>query len=113
MNSIGSKKLDGSKDKLMHDVHAVLGDVEELLQATANQGGDKVAAIRAKISGSLADAKDSYLATQQQLVDKAKAAAKATDQYVQENPWQSVFIASGVGFIVGLITYRLVSSSKS
>jgi ElaB/YqjD/DUF883 family membrane-anchored ribosome-binding protein len=113
MNSIGPHKLDGSKDKLMHDVHAVLGDMEELLQATANQGGDKVAAIRAKISGRLADAKDSYLAVQQQVVDQTKAAAKATDEYVHENPWQSVFIASGVGFIVGLITYRLVASSKS
>jgi ElaB/YqjD/DUF883 family membrane-anchored ribosome-binding protein len=113
MNSIGPQKLDGSKDKLMHDVHAVLGDMEELLQATANQGGDKVAAIRAKISGRLADVKDSYMAVQQQVVDKTKATAKATDEYVHENPWQSVFIASGVGFIVGLITYRLVSSSKS
>ena|SRR5690349_12582369 len=101
------------KDKLITDVQAVLADAEELMGATANQGGEKVAAIRAKMTARLADAKDKLLDVERAVMQKAKAAAKATDAYVQDNPWQSVLIAGGVGFVVGFIVHRLVAAPKS
>jgi ElaB/YqjD/DUF883 family membrane-anchored ribosome-binding protein len=61
----------------------------------------------------LSDAKESFLATERQFVGKTKAAAKATDEYVQENPWQSALIAGGVGFVLGFIVQRLVATPKS
>ena len=30
----------------------------------------------------------------------------ATEDYVQSNPWQSVGIAAGVGFLIGLLASR-------
>jgi ElaB/YqjD/DUF883 family membrane-anchored ribosome-binding protein len=39
----------------------------------------------------------------QALVEKAKQAAKATNEYVHGNPWQSVIIAGGVGFLIGYL----------
>jgi ElaB/YqjD/DUF883 family membrane-anchored ribosome-binding protein len=113
MNSNGSKHIGSGKSRLIADVHTVLADVEELLQATANQGGDKVAAIRAKVSGSLSDAKEKLLVAEQRVVDKGRAAVKATDEYVHENPWQSALIAGGIGFLVGFIVTKLASSTKS
>jgi ElaB/YqjD/DUF883 family membrane-anchored ribosome-binding protein len=113
MNSIESKQNGSDKDRLMTDVHAVLTDAEELLHATVNQGGEKVTAIRAKMAARLSDAKEKFMVAERQVVEKTKAAAKATDEYVQENPWQSVLIASGVGFVIGFIVHRLVSSPKS
>lgn len=113
MNNIESKQNGNDKDRLMTDVHAVLTDAEELLHATANQGGEKVTAIRAKMTARLSDAKEKFMAAEQQVVEKAKAAAKATDEYVQTNPWQSVLIASGVGFVIGFIVHRMVSPPKS
>jgi ElaB/YqjD/DUF883 family membrane-anchored ribosome-binding protein len=113
MNSIESKQNGSDKDRLMSDVNAVLSDAEELLHATANQGGEKVTAIRAKMTARLSDAKERFMAAEQQVVEKAKAAAKATDEYVQTNPWQSVLIASGVGFVIGFIVHRMVSPQKS
>lgn len=113
MNSMESKQNGSDKDRLMTDVHAVLTDAEELLYATANQGGEKVTAIRAKMTARLSDAREKFMATERQVVEKTRAAAKATDEYVHENPWQSVLIASGVGFIVGFIVHRMVSPQKS
>ena len=101
------------KSRLVTDVQAVLADAEELMGATANQGGEKVAAIRAKMTARLADAKDKLLEVEREVVQKAKAAAKATDAYVQGNPWQSVLIAGGVGFALGFIVHRLVAPPKS
>ena len=40
------------------------------------------------------------------LVDKTKAAARATDDYVNDNPWQAVGIAAGIGFLLGVIIGR-------
>jgi ElaB/YqjD/DUF883 family membrane-anchored ribosome-binding protein len=101
------------KDKLVTDMHAVLADAEELMGATASQGGEKVAAIRAKMTARLADAKDKLQDVERDVLEKAKAAAKATDAYVQGNPWQSVLIAGGVGFALGFIVHRLATGSKS
>ena len=36
-----SKHIDNDRDRLVTDVQAVLADGEELLNATANQGGEK------------------------------------------------------------------------
>ena len=40
------------------------------------------------------------------MLDKTKQAARATDEYVHENPWKAVGIAAGVGFLVGLLISR-------
>jgi hypothetical protein len=37
---------------------------------------------------------------------KTKAAAKATDVYVHENPWHSVGMAASIGVVVGLLIGR-------
>ena len=37
---------------------------------------------------------------------RAREVADATDEYVRENPWQSVGIAAGVGLLVGLLRAR-------
>ena len=102
-----------SKGKLVADFQAVLADGEELLNATANQGGEKVTAIRAKMAERLTDAKQKLAAAQHVIVEKTRATAKATDQYVHENPWQSVLVAAGIGFIIGFVSHRMSTSSKS
>jgi ElaB/YqjD/DUF883 family membrane-anchored ribosome-binding protein len=43
------------------------------------------------------------ISEEQALVEKAKQVAKATDEYVHGNPWQSVIIAGGVGFLIGYL----------
>ena len=39
-------------------------------------------------------------------VEKAKATARATDDYVHENPWKAVGVAAGVGIILGMLIGR-------
>jgi ElaB/YqjD/DUF883 family membrane-anchored ribosome-binding protein len=41
-----------------------------------------------------------------QAVDRAKAAACATDDYVHDNPWQAIGIAAAVGIVVGPLMNR-------
>lgn len=95
-----------SKEKLMQDLRVVVADAEELLRATAGQAGDKAAAARERIQESLVVAKERLVAAERAVVEKTKQAAKATDEYVHENPWKAVGIAAGVGLIVGMLISR-------
>lgn len=95
------------KDKLMADLRAVVTDAEELLRATANQTGERVTAARARAAESLNAAKERLADAQATAVANARAAAKATDDYVHENPWKAMGVAAVVGLLLGaLISHR-------
>jgi len=95
-----------SKDKLVQDLKAVVSDAEELLRATANQAGEKISAARERIQDSMHRAKVKLADAEGVMLDKTKEAARATDEYVHENPWKAVGIAAGVGFLLGLLISR-------
>jgi ElaB/YqjD/DUF883 family membrane-anchored ribosome-binding protein len=95
-----------SKSRLIDDFNAVVTDAEALLKATASQGGDKFTEMRNKVDQSIKAAKASLDEAETALLVKTKAAAKVTDVYVHENPWQSVGVAVGIGFIVGWLSAR-------
>lgn len=95
-----------SKEKLMQDLRMVVADAEELLRATASQAGEKVSAARERIQGHLDAAKERLEDAEAMMIEKTKAAALATDEYVHDNPWRAVGIAAGVGFVVGMLIAR-------
>lgn len=94
------------KDQLMSDLKRVLSDAEALLVATAGDTGEEVTRLRSRVTATLSQAKTGLIDAQAAVVDKAKVAAKATDEYVHDNPWKSIGIAAGVGLLVGAIIGR-------
>jgi len=95
-----------SKEKLMEDLRLVVGDAEELLHATANQVGEGAAAARARIQNSLYAAKEHLVDAESAVIERTRQAAKATDQYVHNNPWQSIGISACAGVVVGMLVAR-------
>jgi ElaB/YqjD/DUF883 family membrane-anchored ribosome-binding protein len=97
---------DVTRDKLVSDMKTVIADAEELLKATASAAGDRVTAARAKVEESMRTAKVKIAAAEEAVVDRAKAAARATDDYVHAHPWKAVGTAAAVGVIVGMLIGR-------
>ena len=97
---------DVSKEKLVADLKVVVADAEELLRATASQAGEKVSAARERIQASLATAKVKLTDAEHALLEKSKQAAKATDEYVRDNPWQAVGVAAVAGLVLGVLISR-------
>jgi ElaB/YqjD/DUF883 family membrane-anchored ribosome-binding protein len=95
-----------TKEKLISDFKVVVADAEALLKASAGQGGEALAAVRARVEESLAVAKTKMHDAEEELLARTKAAAKATDEYVHEHPWNAVGVAAGVGLLVGLLISR-------
>jgi ElaB/YqjD/DUF883 family membrane-anchored ribosome-binding protein len=95
-----------SRDKIKSDLKTVLSDMDEYLRATASQTGEKIGVIRERLQEHMHRAKDRLADTREIVVDKTKEAAKATDEYVHDNPWRAVGIAAGIGLIIGMLIGR-------
>ena len=92
-----------STDKLMEDLRLVVTDAEELLRATAGQAGEKVAAARERAAQSIQVAKDRIAQAGYAAATQTRLAAKATDEYVHDNPWAAVGAAAAIGLVIGML----------
>lgn len=95
-----------SKEKLVTDLKIVISDTEELLRATAGAAGEKVSELRERLGVRLRDTKERVLDLEAALVDKTKAAARATDDFVHEEPWKAVGVAAALGLALGVLIGR-------
>ena len=102
----GGMEGEVDREKLVQDLRVVISYAEELLRATAGQAGEKISTARERIQNSLVAAKARLIAAEEAVVIKTKQAAKATDEYVHENPWKAVGIAAGAGLIIGMLISR-------
>lgn len=100
-----------SRDKLVEDVKILTKDVQDLLRATASVVGERATEARGKVEASLKVAQDKLGAFHETAKARGREAALATDEYVRDNPWNSVGIAAGVGFLVGLALAAVFSRS--
>jgi|SRR5687767_8185594 ElaB/YqjD/DUF883 family membrane-anchored ribosome-binding protein len=97
---------EASTDRLMSDLRNVLEDAEALLTATAGQAGERIQKARERAQETVRVARERLVDTQEEVVKQARKAAKETDRYVHDNPWQAVGIAAGVAFIIGVLVSR-------
>lgn len=93
-------------DKLLADLRLVVADAEELLRSTAGQAGEGAAELRAKVQASLTRARDGLAQAQEAALERARAAGRAADDFVHENPWRSIGFAAACGLVVGLLIGR-------
>lgn len=98
--------ISATKEQFMDELHSMVKDAEELLQATTTQTGEGAAAARARIQKSLQVVKGRLVAAEAVVMERTRHAAKVTDQYVHENPWKAIGISACVGAIVGMLIAR-------
>lgn len=102
--------IDVSRKKLIDDFNAVVQDAEGLLKALAASGTEKGSALRASAEAHLESARQRLRELQGDAVERSRAAVRATDEYVHDNPWQSIGVVAALaalaGFVVGLLMNR-------
>jgi ElaB/YqjD/DUF883 family membrane-anchored ribosome-binding protein len=96
----------GARDQLMADLKTVIADAEAWLRHGSSLSGEELKAAKAKFERTLVNAKDDLVKLEQAVVEKTKVAAKATDEYVKENPWKAVGLGAAVGVVVGMLIAR-------
>ncbi len=99
-------KLERSRKAIVQDFGDVLGEAETLLRQAAKETGEKASDLRSQVEAKLMAAKMKLQDLQDDAIDQAKAAARATDDYVRDNPWQAIGAAAAVGFLIGMLVSR-------
>jgi ElaB/YqjD/DUF883 family membrane-anchored ribosome-binding protein len=95
-----------TRDRLIDEFTTVLSEAEDMLKKAATETGEKARDLRSQVESKLLHAKLRLQEIEGAAVDQAKAAARATDDYVHDNPWQAVGIATAIGFLIGLLVSR-------
>ena len=95
-----------TKGKLMEDLKAAVAGAEELLKATADQTGERIATARGKAEESLKAAKARLDEQEATVMAKTREAAKSTEDYVRDNPWKAMGIAAAAGLVLGILAKR-------
>lgn len=95
-----------TRDRLVTDLKVVLADAEELLKLTASDAGGKLAEVRERLGEHVGSARQRLGEFEEVVMARTKEVAKATDDYVHKNPWQSIGVAAGVAFLLGMLSSR-------
>ncbi|MCW3148794.1 DUF883 family protein [Stutzerimonas stutzeri] len=100
------RNLQNAQNALIEEFHTLIGDTERLLKHTQETAGTQSEELRGKINENLARAKVLLKEREISMREQSQAAIQCTEDYVHSHPWQSVGIAAGVGFLLGLLSSR-------
>lgn len=98
-----SSNIAAARNQLLDDFSKIAADTEALLRALGSVPGEKASALRASVEANLAAARQRLRELQGEAYERTAATARATDEYVHENPWLMIGAAAAVGFIVGFL----------
>lgn len=98
--------IETTRDQIVDQFSSVISEAESLLSKATHETGEKARDLRSQAEARLLSAKLKLQELQGQAVDRAKDAARATDDYVHENPWQAIGVAAAIGMIAGLLISR-------
>lgn len=101
-------EADKAREKLMGDLKGVIDEAEGWLDDAGGQTSENVRVVKEKFIAAVSTAKKDLIKLEEDLVDRTKKAAKATDEYVQDNPWKAV----GAGAVIGVLFGLLLASSR-
>lgn len=83
-----------------------LTDIEDLVKQTTTLTGEDLARAKSKLSARIGAAKESVSDVSSALSDRARHAARSTDEYVHEQPWKSISIGAAFGLLLGFVLSR-------
>ena len=105
-NAMNHSTLQTAKQKLMDEFGTVISEAEQLLESVANEGGEQVKSLRAKIKNNLFNAKERLQNFEELALENTRAAARATNEYAHKHPWHLIGAVAGVGVALALIMRR-------
>jgi ElaB/YqjD/DUF883 family membrane-anchored ribosome-binding protein len=102
---IAAKSGRGGKSTVK-DFSDALDVANTLLREAAAETGERASDLRSQVAAKLLSAKLKLQDLQDDAVDRAKVAARVTDDFVRDNPWQAIGAAAALGFLVGVLISR-------
>ena len=92
--------------KAVEDFGDDLGEAETLLRRAATETGQRASDLLAQVAAKLESARSTLRELPEQAMERATAAARDTDDYVRDKPWQAIGVAAAVAFLIGVLVSR-------
>jgi ElaB/YqjD/DUF883 family membrane-anchored ribosome-binding protein len=103
---MNTKTIAAVAEAVESDVHKAISGAEDMLAQAASATGEKAAELRGRALEQLKAVREKLADAQHTALEKGKAAAHATDDYVHDHPWRSILAAASLGVVVGLLISR-------
>lgn len=103
---MAEKEIEKGGRDFIENVKESLDDAEKLLREAAGASGDKAAQLRESAMESLRRTRTALYDAQDALLTQGRKAARVTDDYVHDNPWQAIGLAGVAGLLVGMLICR-------
>lgn len=100
------ERVEATRDRLAGELRALVGDAEEMLKAASRQGNEQLNAVRERLERSVNTAKNELADLEEAVLERARATARETNEYVHDHPWNAIGVAAGVGVLLGLLLAR-------
>jgi ElaB/YqjD/DUF883 family membrane-anchored ribosome-binding protein len=97
-----------NSDSTVVELNRVVSQAEELLKTLGEEGGAAAEAVRQRVMRTVGQARARLAETGHRVKGAANTAARATDEYVHENPWKSIAYGAAAGAAVALIASLLI-----
>lgn len=98
--------LHSTRAAVVADVKSAVASAEAMLQEASRVGGEEARHLREKAEVALSRAASALQHAREATVARSKAAARRTDDWVHDHPWQAIGVAAGVGIVLGLLIGR-------
>ncbi len=95
-----------AQEKLLEGIKAALDEAEGFLSDAAATSGEQATELRAKAAALLKVTRETLHDTQDSVLQEGKRVVRETDEYVHDNPWQAITVASVIGVVIGLLISR-------
>ena len=100
------RNLRDAQNAMSSEFQTLIRDTESLLRQTSEVAGHQMQELRTRITGNLGRARELLKETEHSLEQQGRVAMEKTEEYVHQHPWQTLGIAAGVGFLLGLLAGR-------
>jgi ElaB/YqjD/DUF883 family membrane-anchored ribosome-binding protein len=98
-----------AKNAATDELKSFVSDVEEVVKRVADVSDADVARVREKIQSVIDSARDGVTTSAAAMKRQAQDAARQTDEYVHESPWQAVGIGAALAAVIGVSIGYLAS----
>jgi ElaB/YqjD/DUF883 family membrane-anchored ribosome-binding protein len=96
----------GNGSALSREFQNLIADIGDLVRVGTSITNEDFTRLKQKITDRVGAARESLEHGGQAAAAKARKAATATDEYVQQEPWKSVGAGAAIGFLLGFMVAR-------
>lgn len=100
------------KDKILAELKSLVGDAERLFRQAADSSSDSLSGVRTQIDRRLARTRDQLNRARRVVNQNAQRSTAVARDYVRENPFRAVGVATAAGVVVGLLVVSFLNNRR-